>query len=109
MPNDGNHFPTANPIWGFNPYSQITDVVSRSYQENTDATPSVVVPSDTVDLALYAVQLDIGVGGDVAILTSGGVQITLPALPAGLTQRLPFRIARILATGTTATNIVAIS
>jgi FtsP/CotA-like multicopper oxidase with cupredoxin domain len=70
-----------------------------------------VVPSDTVDLAkpsgvtatkyLYA-----GVTGDVVIITPSGDTVTLKALAAGVFH--PMQATRIKATGTTATNLLAI-
>jgi hypothetical protein len=73
-----------------------------------------VTPSDTVDIAFSpALQagltirgLYIGVTGDVSVITSGGDTVLFKAAPVGLLQ---VRAARVRATGTTATNILALA
>lgn len=64
-----------------------------------------VVPSDT-DL-IRATSLYVGGAGDVALQTEGGDNVIFEGVPAG--SLLPVRAARVLATGTTATAIVALS
>lgn len=59
-------------------------------------------PNDTVDLANPCRALYVGTVGDVKLTTVDGTVITLRNV-SGL---LPVRVARIWATGTTATNIV---
>lgn len=61
-----------------------------------------VTTSDTAFVDF--VQLYIGVTGDVAVECEGGVSVTLKAHPVGYTARM--HITRVMATGTTATNIV---
>lgn len=66
-----------------------------------------VVTSDTVDLLVYAKRLYIGVAGDVAVLAVGdSVAIVYKSHPVGYFDAVQVR--RVNATGTTATNIVAI-
>ena len=66
-----------------------------------------VTPSDTNDLTHVSLLLYIGVTGDVTLDTVGGEPtILFKAVPAG--TQLKIRATRIRATGTTATNIVAI-
>jgi hypothetical protein len=65
---------------------------------------------DTTDLTTYAKALYIGVSGDVTIVLAGdrstnGVGVLFKAVPVGI---LAVQVRRILATGTTATNIVAL-
>lgn len=85
---------------------------------SSDDSPAVdavaVTPSDTVDLpnagagygpcrALY-----IGVSGDVTVQTQNGggvASVTFKSVPIGI---LPVRCSRVMATNTTATNIVAL-
>lgn len=65
-----------------------------------------VVPSDSTELsgvrALY-----IGVSGDVAVVTKGKTTaVTFKSVPIGI---LPVQCYKVLSTGTTATNIVALA
>jgi tripartite-type tricarboxylate transporter receptor subunit TctC len=69
----------------------------------------VVVPDDTDDLLAYAKVLYIGTGGDVAIippLNADGAAVTFVNVPDGTI--LPISARRVLATGTTASDIVAV-
>lgn len=79
----------------------------------------VVTPSDTKDVtnaagdnaSVYAKALWIGVTGDVAIIAAGdqsgalgvGTAVTHKAVPVGI---FPVQVRRVMATNTTATNIV---
>ena len=65
-----------------------------------------VTPSDVADLPTTARALYIGGAGDVAMTTAGGSTVTFIGLAVG--QVLPVTAERVFATGTTATNIVAI-
>lgn len=67
-----------------------------------------VVTSDTVDLSIYAKKLWIGVTGDVKVILVGDLDaapVTFKAVPVGW---LEVQVRRVFATGTTATNIVAV-
>lgn len=67
----------------------------------------LVTPSDTVDLTKPAHKgLYIGVSGAVRITTVGGSDVTFTAVPVGF---FPVTAIRVWATGTTATNIIALS
>ena len=66
-----------------------------------------VTPSDAVDLTVYAKALYVGAAGNVRVLTVGGEDadaVTFANHPVGW---LPVQVRRVLATGTTATQIVA--
>lgn len=68
----------------------------------TADTAATVTPSDTgpnVFTRLY-----IGGAGNVAVVTEAGNTVTFTAVPVG--THLDIRVKQILATGTTATNIV---
>ena len=65
-----------------------------------------VTPSDTVDLAQQSRALYIGTGGNLSVLVLDGSTVLFAGLNAG--QILPVRIKRVLATGTTASSIVAL-
>lgn len=66
-----------------------------------------VTPNDGADLTHAARALYIGVTGDVTLTPIGGqTGVLFKAVPAGAI--LPVRASRVWATGTTATNIVAI-
>lgn len=69
-----------------------------------------VVPSDTTDLNSIPKALYVGGGGDIMMIGTnapgGSAGLLWKAVPTGAI--LPFRPRRILAAGTSATNIVAI-
>ncbi|WP_419900644.1 spike base protein, RCAP_Rcc01079 family [Roseomonas sp. USHLN139] len=64
-----------------------------------------VTPSDTVDLPTRPRGLWIGGGGTVVVQGASGVAVPFYNVVSG--TLLPLRARRVLATGTTATNIVA--
>lgn len=64
-----------------------------------------VTPDDGADLAQVSRALYIGGAGDVAVTLKDGSTGTFSSAPAGMI--LPIRATRVLATGTTATNIIA--
>jgi hypothetical protein len=68
---------------------------------------AVVTTSDTANLPVPARMLWIGGAGNVKVDTVGGsTGITILAVAAG--TRLPIQVKKVYATGTTATNIVAL-
>ncbi len=66
-----------------------------------------VTPNDGADIPIRARALYIGGAGNVSLVTLGGSTVTFVGLAAG--SILPVTTARVLATGTTATNIVAMA
>jgi hypothetical protein len=68
---------------------------------------AAVTPADGTDLNPYARALYIGVTGDVTVDMASGLETTIlfKAVPVGM---LWIRVKRVRATGTTATNIVAL-
>lgn len=79
-------------------------------QVNTDFnSPSpggiAVTPNDNTNLTIPARWLYIGVSGDVAVHTADGSELTFKAVPVGI---LEVQVQRVLSTGTTATNILAL-
>ena len=64
-----------------------------------------VTPSDTADMARAPVGLYIGGGGDVAVEMVGGGTVTFVAVAGAV---LPIQPRKVLATGTTATGIIAL-
>jgi hypothetical protein len=62
--------------------------------------------SDSTEAAKSGVVLYIGTGGDLKVLTSGGDEVTFTNIQDG--SFLPVQVLRVFATGTTATNIVAL-
>lgn len=62
-----------------------------------------ITPDDGTDLQGVTRAVILGTAGDLAVTLKNGDTITLPNLVAGVIY--PFRIARVLATGTTASNI----
>lgn len=78
-------------------------VNTQGIDYRTDA--HTVVPSDTNDLSTPGVGLYIGGTGNVRATLEDGETVTFVGVPVGTI--LPFIFRRILATGTTATNLVA--
>lgn len=64
-----------------------------------------VVPDDETDLSVLPRALYVGGAGDVAVVMAGGQTVTFTAVPAGTI--LPVRAQRVLATGTAASNLIA--
>jgi len=62
-----------------------------------------VTPSDTADLPFVSRALYIGTPGDVHVLTNEGQDV----LYKGLTGTKVLRVARVFASGTTASDIIA--
>ena len=65
---------------------------------------AAVTPNNTTDLTAVARALWIGGAGDVAVITAGGDTVTF----VNASGVLPVRVKRVLATGTSATGIVAV-
>jgi hypothetical protein len=66
-----------------------------------------VTPSDAADLPQMTRGVMVASAGDLAVVLKSGDAVTLPALSPGVIY--PHRIARVLATGTTATGINGLS
>jgi hypothetical protein len=75
-----------------------------------DAAPSshasAVTPHDTNDLPFISRALFVGGAGNVAVEMGSGDNVTFTGVPAGFI--LPIEVSKVLSTGTTATNIVAL-
>jgi hypothetical protein len=83
-------------------YDQNRDHRTLSTADNGAA----ITPDDANDLSVYAEALYIGVTGDVKVdLINSGTAITFKAHPVGY---LLAGVRRVYATGTTATNILAL-
>lgn len=67
---------------------------------------AVVTPDDNNDLPKQAIGFYCGVGGDITVTTPNGQDVTIPNLAAQTQYEFPCK--RIKATGTTASNIVAL-
>ena len=65
-----------------------------------------ISPSDSTALSHVTRAVYIGAGGDLRGIMHNGTEVTLRGLPAGML--LPIRISRVWATGTTASNLVAL-
>jgi hypothetical protein len=65
-----------------------------------------VTPDDGTNLGYYSRALYVGGAGNLKIDTVGGSTVTFVSVPAGTV--LPVRAKKVHATGTTATNIVAL-
>lgn len=83
---------------------------ASDYNSGISSSPAynavAVTPSDSANLAQTARALYIGVSGDVKIdCPGGGSGIVFKAAPVGI---LPVMATKVYATGTAATNIVAL-
>lgn len=68
---------------------------------------AAITPNDGADLAFTARALYVGVGGDIAAVLKGdAASVVFKSVPQG--SLLPACIKRVLATGTTASNLVAL-
>lgn len=67
---------------------------------------AVVTPNDQTDLTVLPRALFVGQGGAVAVNLAGGQSVVFSGLASGTI--LPVRPRRVLATGTTATAIIAL-
>jgi len=73
--------------------------------ESPGTSAADVVPNDATDLPVCSRALYVGAAGDIRLTTVNNSTVTLRNLPAGI---LPMRVRRVFATGTTATDIVAV-
>lgn len=67
---------------------------------------AAITPHNTNDLSSVTNGIYVGSSGDIAVLMSDGAAVTFVAAVAG--SVLPIRVKRVKATGTTATNLVAL-
>ena len=67
---------------------------------------AAVTPNDSTDLTTLSRALYVGSGGSIAVVVADGSTVTFVGVLSG--SVLPVRVSRVLATGTTATNIVAL-
>jgi hypothetical protein len=65
-----------------------------------------VTPSDSTLLSETTRGIYVGTGGSIAALMASGASVSFASVPAGTT--LPVRLTKIMATGTTASDIVAL-
>lgn len=83
-----------------------------SYQKLQAGRAAAVTPSNTVNIPAVTggsnngCVLYVGGAGNLKVLTVGGDEVTLIAVPVG--TFVPVQVLRVFATGTTATNIVAL-
>ncbi len=75
--------------------------------ESPAANGAAITPSDTTDLTQTTRALYVGGAGNLRVTLSGGDTVTLMNVPEG--ALLPLRVRRVLATSTTATNLVGLS
>lgn len=65
-----------------------------------------ITPNDNADLATQCRAIYVGAVGNVAVIMAGGESVTFNSVPAGTI--LPIVCNRVMSTGTTATQLVAI-
>lgn len=93
------------------PYDVTKDKGRTPDVASQPATKAVAVtPSDSTDLTTYAKAIYVGGAGNIAVImkyNSADTGVTFNGVTAGTV--LPIQVRRVLATGTTATNIIALS
>lgn len=67
---------------------------------------AAITPSDTTDLTTVTRGLYVGVSGNVKVDMADGTTVTFTGLASGIIH--PISAVRVYATGTTATNILAV-
>jgi hypothetical protein len=67
---------------------------------------AAVVPTDGLDLAQVTRAVYVGGAGNLTVRMADGAALTFTAVPVG--SLLPIRVDQVQATGTTATNILAL-
>ena len=72
-----------------------------SHPENADS----VSPHDTNELSNHGI-LYVGGAGNIAVTTAGGDDVTFSGVTAG--SFVPVKISKVMATGTTASNILVL-
>jgi hypothetical protein len=83
-----------------------------SYNKLQAGRAAAVTPSNTVNIPAITggsnngCVLYVGGPGNLKVLTVGGDEVTFTAVPVG--TFVPVQVLRVFATGTTATNIVAL-
>ena len=70
------------------------------------ANAAAITPSDSVDLPISARAVYVGSSGNASVVTVGGDTVMFANLANG--SILPVRVIRVNATGTTASDLVAI-
>jgi len=81
------------------------------YQKLQTYKAEAVVPSDTADILhvetgdVEPCVLYVGVAGDVKVKTAGNNEVTFKNVPVGF---LPVQVKRVFATGTAASEIIAL-
>lgn len=86
------------------------------YETGKDATPSLafgeigraITPDDTNDIVPYPRSVYVGVAGNVRFLPAKNVDGAYLTLPFAAGAIIPWKVRRVYATGTTATNLAAI-
>ena len=74
--------------------------------ESPAADAAAITPNDSTDLAITTRGIYVGGAGDISVITKDGTTLTLVGALAGTV--IPIRVARVRATSTTATNLVAL-
>lgn len=85
---------------------------ARQYSDNTSfLQPSrdyfAITPNDGADLPFLTRAIVAGVAGSLVVVREDGTSVTFPMVAAG--QQLNIVAARVKATGTTATGLVALT
>lgn len=84
-----------------NPYNPISDDPTQPARHAV-----AITPADGTDLVTVTRGIYVGTGGDLTVVMAGGETVTFTAVVAGVLY--PLAVARVKATGTTATNMIGV-
>lgn len=79
---------------------------NQSGLESPAAGGAAITPHDSNELATWSRGIYVGTGGNIAVTMANGVDVTFTAVPQGVI--LPIRTKIVKATGTTASNLIAL-
>lgn len=84
-----------------------TDIFSstREGTQGPATAAAAITPSDTGEMAYVSRAVYVGATGNVRLVMKNGATVTLQNVPAG--ALLPVRVRKVMATGTTASGLVA--
>lgn len=75
--------------------------------ESPASSAEAITPSDVAPLATPSRSIYVGVTGDVSVVMLDGTTATFIGMVAGMAY--PLRVSKVMATGTSATNLISLT